>query len=252
MYPFIFFLSLHGLWDLSSPTRNWTWSMAVKVHSPNHWTTKDSLHPFSFFLFCLLSWSQWMTQKKWKSASPYWENIRANSEVIALWWRIISAPSGSDGKESACNAGVKSSEIAQSCPTLCDHMNCSLPGSSIHGTFEARILEWVAISFSRGSSWPRDQTQVSRIAGIRTTREAMQETWVQSWGWENPLDNRMATHSGILAYRIPWTEEPGGHTFHGGHKEWDRTEPLSLFTLLAVSSQGLPSVHAWGERKRDV
>jgi len=41
---------------------------------------------------------------------------------------------------------------AQSCPTLCDPMNCSLPGSSVHGIFQARILEWVAISSSRGSS----------------------------------------------------------------------------------------------------
>ena len=42
----------------------------------------------------------------------------------------------------------KDSEVAQSCPTLCDPMDCSLPGSSIHGIFQARVLEWVAISFS--------------------------------------------------------------------------------------------------------
>ena len=49
--------------------------------------------------------------------------------------------------------------------TLCDPMNCSPPGSSVHGIFQAIILEWVAISFSRGSSWPRDWTWVSRIVG---------------------------------------------------------------------------------------
>ena len=55
---------------------------------------------------------------------------------------------------------VKSeSEVAQSCPTLCDPTYCSPPGSSVHGILQARILEWVAISFSRGSSQPRDQTQ---------------------------------------------------------------------------------------------
>ena len=48
--------------------------------------------------------------------------------------------------------------VAQSCPTLCDPMDCSLPDSSVHGIVQARILEWVAIPFSRGSSWPRDQT----------------------------------------------------------------------------------------------
>ena len=62
-------------------------------------------------------------------------------------------------------AGVKSeSEVSQSCQTLWDPMDCSLPGSSIHGLFQARVLEWVAISFSRGSSQLRDWTWVSRIA----------------------------------------------------------------------------------------
>ena len=55
--------------------------------------------------------------------------------------------------------------IAQLCLTLCNPIDCSPLGSSVHGVFQARILEWVAISFSRGSSWPRDQTQVSCIAG---------------------------------------------------------------------------------------
>ena len=41
------------------------------------------------------------------------------------------------------------SEVAQSCPTLCDPMDCSLPGSSLHGILQARVLEWVAISFSK-------------------------------------------------------------------------------------------------------
>ena len=57
------------------------------------------------------------------------------------------------------------SEVAQSCPTLCNLVDCSPPGSSVHGILQARILEWVAISFTRGSSGPRDQTQDSRSAG---------------------------------------------------------------------------------------
>ena len=52
--------------------------------------------------------------------------------------------------------------VTQSCPTLCDPMNCSLPLSL--GILQARILEWVTMPFSRGSSQPRDQTQVSHIA----------------------------------------------------------------------------------------
>ena len=47
---------------------------------------------------------------------------------------------------------MKESEVAQSCLTLCNPVDCSPPGSSVHGILQARILEWVAISFSRGSS----------------------------------------------------------------------------------------------------
>ena len=67
------------------------------------------------------------------------------------------------------------SEVAQSCPTLCDPMDCSLPCSSIHGIFQARVLEWVAIAFSRGSSRPRDRTPVSLIVGRRFTVWASRE-----------------------------------------------------------------------------
>ena len=56
-------------------------------------------------------------------------------------------------------------EVTQSCPTLYDPMNCSLPGSSIHGIFQARILQTVAVSFSRGSSQARDRTRASRTVG---------------------------------------------------------------------------------------
>ena len=52
------------------------------------------------------------------------------------------------------------------CPALCDPMDCSLPGSSVRGTSQAKVLEWVASSSSRGSSWPRDQTLVSYVCSI--------------------------------------------------------------------------------------
>ena len=70
---------------------------------------------------------------------------------------------------------------------LCDPMDCSLPGFSIHGIFQARVLEWVAISFSRGSSWPRDQTQVSCIAGRRFTLWATREAHQSSVTWRYAL-----------------------------------------------------------------
>ena len=74
--------------------------------------------------------------------------------------------------------------VTQSCLTLRDFMNYKLPGSSVHGILQARILEWVAIPFSRGSSWSRDQTWVSCIAGrfltVRATREALSSVYFSS------------------------------------------------------------------------
>ena len=54
------------------------------------------------------------------------------------------------------------------------------------------------------------KNQASLVAQLVKNPPAMQETWVQSLGWEDPLEKEMATHSSILAWRIPWTEEPGG------------------------------------------
>ena len=79
-----------------------------------------------------------------------WEYIHTSHEASKATWQVW--------KESA-------NEVPQSCPTLCDPLDCSLPGSSIPGIFQARILEWVAVSFSRGSSPPRDWTWVTRTAG---------------------------------------------------------------------------------------
>ena len=62
--------------------------------------------------------------------------------------------------------------VAWLCPTLCEPMDCSQPGSSVHGILQARILEWVAIPLSRGSSWPRDQIQVFCFADRFFTSES--------------------------------------------------------------------------------
>ena len=56
-------------------------------------------------------------------------------------------------------------KVTQSCLTLCDPVDCSPPGSSVHEILQVRILEWVAMPSSRGSSQPRDQTQVSHMDG---------------------------------------------------------------------------------------
>ena len=105
------------------------------------------------------------------------------------------------------------------CPTLCDLMDYT-----DHGILQARILGWVAFPFSRGSSQPRGQTQVSRIAGRFFTSWATREAhFMYSNG----------THSSSLAWKIPWMEEPGRLQSMGllrvGH---DWATSLSLFTFM--------------------
>ena len=56
-------------------------------------------------------------------------------------------------------------KVAQSCPILCDPMGYNLPGSILHDILQTKIIEWVDVPFSRGSSQPKDQTQVSCITG---------------------------------------------------------------------------------------
>ena len=93
--------------------------------------------------------------------------------ILSHVWKFFSNPHPDHNTSSFLV--TKWSEVAQAWPTLCDPMDCSPPGSSIHAIFRARVLEDVAISFSRGSSWPRDWTQVFCIAGrcfsIRAIRE---------------------------------------------------------------------------------
>ena len=74
------------------------------------------------------------------------------------------------------------------CPTLSGPMDCSLPGFSVHGILQARILEWVTISFSRESSWPRDQTRVSGIRGRR----------FNLWATGKPYCNRSLSKRDLL------------------------------------------------------
>ena len=77
----------------------------------------------------------------------------------------------------------------------------------------------------------------SLVAQMVKNLPAMQETWVQSLGWEDPLEKGMATHCSILAWRIPWTEEPGRLYSLWGHKESDRTEQLTLLDYLVMLSR---------------
>ena len=106
--------------------------------------------------------------------SPLWTEVPVNPS-----FSYKNCPQGGNSVQSTFSAWdkLKKSEVAQSCPSLWDPMDCSLPGFSVHGILQARILERVAISFSRGPSWPRDRTQVSRIVSRRLTLWATRLSW---------------------------------------------------------------------------
>ena len=116
---------------------------------------------------------------------------------------------------------LSKSELAQSCLTLCDPVNCSPPGSSIHGILQARILEWVAISFSR-EVIPKFPFDISMSCGLWT------EKLNKHWHFPIPPEENC-----FWSYKIPWTEEPGGLQSMGslrvGH---DWATSLSLFTFM--------------------
>ena len=86
-----------------------------------------------------------------------------------------------------CRKVKSESKVAQLCLTLSGPMDCSLPGSSIHGISQARVLQWVAISFSRGSSLPRDWTWVSSIVDRHFTVWATREIQFLNTLYKNKL-----------------------------------------------------------------
>ena len=147
-----------------------------------------------------------------RSHVPY-ENLKPDD----LRW-------GWDGDAST----VKWSEVAQSCLTLCNPMDCSLPGSSLHGILQARILQWVAISF-RGSSWLRDRTWVSCSAGRRfnlwATREALSDC-----KYRLPLAKRFGCTEAIINQML-------ADSYQNPTREWQVTFKLHLVAGLTAESE---------------
>ena len=102
-------------------------------------------------------------------------------------------------------------KISQLCLTFCDPKDYNLPGSSVHGILQARILEWVAITFSRGSSQPRHRTQVSHIAGVFFTIRATREAWMVRW---QVCHNWFEDYFGLSVVQSTLVV-PGGPTLEG-------------------------------------
>ena len=119
-------------------------------------------------------------------------------------------------------------KVAQWCLTLCDPMDCSLPGSFVHGISPGQntgvgtgaeppgkesaynagysiLIPGSGRSTGEGIGYPLQYSWDYLMVQLVKNPPAMWETWVQSLGWEDPLEKGTATHSSILAWRFPWT-----------------------------------------------
>ena len=158
-------------------------------------------------------------------SSPPGSSVPGILQARTLEWAAISFS----------NACIHAKSL-QSCPPLGDPMDSSPPGSSVHRILQARTLEWVPspspllvvpVKREAGSTRPLDTVigPGSLVAQTVKNPPAMQETWVGSLSWDDPLEEGMATHSSILSQKIPRAEEPGGLQSMGWQR--DTTEQLS-------------------------
>ena len=102
-------------------------------------------------------------------------------------------------------------KLLQSCPTLCDPMDCSLPSSSVHGNLQARVLEWVAISASRGSSLLRDGT-LPLVSPALAVRFFTTSTICEAHGISDAMDMNLGKLQKIVRDREAWCASTHGVT----------------------------------------
>ena len=126
----------------------------------------------------------------------------------------------------------------QSCPVLWDTMDLSLPGSSVHGILQARILEWIAIPSSRRSFWHRDRTHVSCVFCVGRGALYHWATWEAEEGWEVKLEKMQGP-----GCKVSSSEGEGERLFHSMRKSGDvQASDLHLLSLLYK----FDSLHAKG------
>ena len=150
----------HVLWWPSLPL--WVASPVVTSHWHGWWNPDFSVHQ-----------ALEMIQQSLLPITPNTGSREVNQRQLSLSFSLWFSVGLSWFPSASSDTSVK---VAQSFLTLCDPMDCSLPGSSVLGILQAEILEWVAIPFCRASSQPRDRTEVSHVAGgfftVWATRKA--------------------------------------------------------------------------------
>ena len=156
-----------GVWDLGSLTRDWTHTPCIGRQRLNHWITREV--PSVFHLHFEMPYGDCekalrlsnriplgIHSTSWSGSMLYWLGLVGKPASLVTFWDVKM---WNNNKLRLWVAVVVL--VAKLCLTLCNPMDCSPPGSSLHGISQARILEWVAVPFSRGSSPPRDQNCVS-------------------------------------------------------------------------------------------
>ena len=128
----------------------------------------------------------WVQSLGWED--PLEESMATQSSMLAwripmdrgAWWATVHGCTELHTTKRSTGRREDKALVTQLCLTLCDPMDCSSPGFSVHRILQIRILEWVPILFSRGSSQPRDQTHVSFNADRFFTIWASREAWRKS------------------------------------------------------------------------
>ena len=133
-----------------------------------------------------------------------WGKAKTVAEFIFLGSKITAGGYCSHEIKRHLLLRRKENEVAQSCLTLCNTMDCSLPGSSVHGIFQAIVLEWVVIFFSRGSSQPRGWTWVSHIVDRCFTIWATREVIIEEIILRRKAI-KVKSFSHVQLFVTPWT-----------------------------------------------
>ena len=133
--------------------------MLSNIYSKSIYNIQLKCPSIYVYICCFLLFSHWVV-----------------SDSFAIPWTVAPPDSSVHGISQA--RILVHAKSLQSCPTLCDPMDCSPPGFSVHGILQARILKWVAISFARVSSQPRDQIhRASALTGRSLTTESPESQW---------------------------------------------------------------------------
>ena len=162
----------------------WPWRLAGACLNLSALAVAPPLCKLEFYII-VLSWRQCPRadhrpmKQGWKAELKQILSISDHvTSGVSKHQYLGTCPVAKQMKESVCAKSL------QSCLILCDPMDCNPPGSSVHEIVQARILEWVAVPISRGSSWSRDQTWVSCFAGrfftIWATMDAQKKIYVSS------------------------------------------------------------------------